>query len=136
MGIRREFDDFLSLDKKIDEKIRQIDELKAMATNITPAPKDGVDVMRTREMDKIGTIVGKIVDLEKEVDEMVDAYADKKAVLRTYMTVLTPLENEVVELKYMKRKTYPQVAEHFNKTKRWAIMSVAKSMTKMETSKG
>lgn len=59
------------LDKMIQNKLSEINQLKTMACGTTIS-NDIERVQTSSEKDKIGLIVSKIVDMEKEIDDMVD----------------------------------------------------------------
>lgn len=57
--------------RMIKNKLEDVGKLRAMATSITLSPKD-VDVQKTTDKDKIGSVVVKIIDMEKDVDVLID----------------------------------------------------------------
>lgn len=68
------------LDRKIQNKFSEIAQLKTMATSITVAQKD-VNVQTTSDKDRMGSAVAKIVDLEKEANEMICEFIEKRDVI-------------------------------------------------------
>lgn len=73
--------DYLSkierLDRMIQNKLSEINQLKHIATSITIAPKE-VNVQVSSDKDRMGSAVAKLLDLEKETDRLVDEYIDKR----------------------------------------------------------
>lgn len=65
------------LDRMIQNKLCEINQLKCMAVSITVAPKE-VNVQASSDKDRLGNTVSKLVDLEKETDELVDKYIMKR----------------------------------------------------------
>lgn len=61
----------IRLDKMIQNKLSEINQLKTMACG-TSISSDTERVQTSSEKDKIGLIVSKIVDMEKEVEDMVN----------------------------------------------------------------
>lgn len=59
------------LEKMIQNKLSEINQLKVMACNVT-IPTSNERVQTSSDKDKVGTIVSRIADLEKEVDSMVE----------------------------------------------------------------
>lgn len=59
------------LDKMIQNKLSEICQLKTMACSVTTY-NDGERVQTSSDKDRLGTIVSKIVDMERNVDEMID----------------------------------------------------------------
>lgn len=68
------------LDRKIQNKFSEIAQLKTMATSITVAQKD-VNVQTSSDKDRMGSAVAKIVDLEKEANEMICEFIEKRDVI-------------------------------------------------------
>lgn len=65
------------LDRMIQNKLSEISQLRHISTSVTIAPKD-VNVQTSPDQDKLGATVSKIFDLERETDELVDAYIDRR----------------------------------------------------------
>lgn len=65
------------LDRMIQNKLSEINQLKHIATSITIAPKE-VNVQASSDKDKMGSAVAKLLDLEKETDRLVDDYIEKR----------------------------------------------------------
>lgn len=63
------------LEKQIQNKLTEIYQLRMMANGITVS-NDGERVQTSGDKDKIGVLMAKIVDMEREVDEMVDKRCD------------------------------------------------------------
>ena len=68
------------LDKMIKNKIIELYQLKELYTSISAIKNDEI-VQTTPNFDKIGTAYAKICDKEKELDEIIDLYVDKKSVI-------------------------------------------------------
>lgn len=58
-------------ERMIQNKLSEINQLKTMACNIT-IPAGNERVQTSSDKDKIGTMVSRIADLEREVDFMID----------------------------------------------------------------
>lgn len=65
------------LDRMIQNKLSEINQLKHIATSITIAPKE-VNVQVSSDKDRMGNAVSKLLDLEKETDQLVDDYICKR----------------------------------------------------------
>lgn len=59
------------LERQIQNKLSEIYQLKTMACNVTISG-NGDRVQTSGDKDQLGAVVSKIVDMEREVDEMVD----------------------------------------------------------------
>lgn len=58
-------------EKMIQNKLSEINQLKSIACNVT-VPTSNERVQTSSDKDKVGTIVSRIADLEKEVDSMIE----------------------------------------------------------------
>lgn len=63
------------LERKIQNKLSEIYQLKTMACSVTVS-NNNERVQTSGEKDKVGTVVSKIVDMEHEVDNMIDKRCD------------------------------------------------------------
>ena len=63
------------LDKVIQNKLSEIYQLRTMACNVT-ASNESDRVQTSSDKDRIGSVVSKIVDMERSVNEMIDARCD------------------------------------------------------------
>lgn len=64
-------------DIKIDRKIAEKNRLREIATS-TGGMNDGERVKSSTKRDQLGETVAKIIDTEKEIDKLIDAYVAKK----------------------------------------------------------
>lgn len=58
-------------ERMIQNKLTEINQLKVMACNVT-VPTSNERVQTSSDKDKVGTLVSRIADLEKEVDSMIE----------------------------------------------------------------
>lgn len=97
-------------DTHIDNKVQELDRLKAMATKVTtslsPAPGHG-----SGGQDKLGDAVAKIIDLQKEVNQAIDVYVDKKREVSSLIEkVKDPDQLAVLHKRYIQYKHWEQIA--------------------------
>lgn len=98
------------LDRMIQNKLSEINQLKRMATSITIAPKD-VNVQTSSDKDKMGTAISKIIDLEKETDKLVDDYINKrKCIIEQIDSIENTNMYHVLSEKYISRKDLSVIA--------------------------
>lgn len=101
-------------DVYIDDLLEELVWLKAKATKITstlsPEPGGG-----SGNQDKLGDAIAKIVDMQKEVNNAIDAFVDKKNEIRE---LLEQMQNatllEVLLKVYFQYQTIEQVACEMN----------------------
>jgi DNA-directed RNA polymerase specialized sigma subunit len=75
METKQYLNQILRLDRQIKNKLAEIYQLRTMAESITVATdKERVD--GSGDKDKLGCIMARIVDMEREVDKMVDKRCD------------------------------------------------------------
>ena len=64
-------------DAHINNKLEELAHLKTLAVKITTTMKQDV-VSSSGNQDKVGGIVAKMIDLEKEINQAVDSFVNKK----------------------------------------------------------
>lgn len=97
-------------DTHIDNKVQELDRLKVMATKITTtlslAPGSG-----SGNQDKLGDAVAKIVDLQREVNQAIDVYVDKKREISSLIErIKDPDQLAVLHKRYIQYKHWEQIA--------------------------
>lgn len=97
-------------DTHIDNKVQELDRLKAMATKVTTslslAPGRG-----SGSQDKIGAAVAKIIDLQAEVNHAIDTYVDMKREISDLIErVKDPDQLAVLHKRYIQYKHWEQIA--------------------------
>lgn len=97
-------------DVHINSKLEELDNLKLLTTRITTTLKDDV-VSGTHNQDKLGDAVARIVDLEREINEAVDDYIDKKKAISAIIDqVKDPDQAAVLYKRYFKFEHWEQIA--------------------------
>ena len=108
------------LDRMIQNKLSEIYQLKTMACSVTVS-NDGDRVQNSGDKDRMGTTVAKIVDLERETDELVDSFVEKR---KRIVGQIDSIENvdyyNVLSMRYIARYTFETIAEKTN----WSIRKV------------
>lgn len=84
--------------RMIKNKLEDVGKLRAMSTSITLSPKD-VDVQKTTEKDKIGSVIVKIIDMEKEVDTLIDK---RRRIINQIESISDQNMYEVLAQRYIK----------------------------------
>ena len=97
-------------DVHINNRLEELAKLKTLATKITSTlscePGGGYG-----NQDKLGDAVSKIVDMEREIDEAVDSFVDKKNEVRKLIEkVRNPDQLDVLYKVYFQYKTLEQAA--------------------------
>ena len=108
------------LDKMITNKLSEIYQLKIMACSIT-VYGDSERVQTSGNHDKLGSTIAKIVDLERETDELVDSLVDKRKEILRQIDNMKNIDNyDVLHKHYVERRTFQDIADSEN----WSIRQV------------
>ena len=78
MTAKEYLNQLIAMDNAINRKQQRLATLRDVAMNTTPNYADEA-VQRTREKNPLENIMSKIVDLDREIDEDIDALVDFKA---------------------------------------------------------
>ena len=97
-------------DTKINNKLEELSRLNALAYKVTSSLKQ-VAVFGSGTQDKVGDAVSRIVDLQREINDDIDKYCDKKAEVRALIDqVKNPDELEVLSKRYLLYESLEQIA--------------------------
>ena len=97
-------------DTHINNKLEELARLKELTRHITSSIKD-VPVSGGGNQDKLGSAIAKIVDLENEINEAVDAYIDKRREVGKVLERLGDADQiGVLHKRYFEYKTWEQIA--------------------------
>lgn len=98
------------LDRMIQNKLSEIRQLKCMALSVTVHPKE-VNIQVSSDKDKIGTAVSKLVDLEKETENLITDYICKrKRIIEQIDNISDTNMYHVLSEKYIARKDLNVIA--------------------------
>lgn len=108
------------LDRMIQNKLSEIYQLKTMACSVTVS-NDGKRVQNSGDKDRMGSTVAKIVDLERETDELVDSFVRKR---NRIIEQIDSIENldfyHVLSMRYVARDTFETISVKTN----WSIRKI------------
>lgn len=108
------------LDRMIQNKLSEIYQLKTMAFSVTTS-NDGERVQVSSEMDRLGSTVAKIVDLERKTDALVDKYTKKRSYIIQQIDGIENIDYyHVLSMRYVSRNTFKEISEKTN----WSIRKV------------
>jgi len=97
-------------DKKINSKLEELCRLNALAYKVTSTLK-AVAVFGSGTQDKVGDAVSRIVDLQREINDDIDKYCDKKAEVRALIDqIKNPDELDVLSKRYLLYESLEQIA--------------------------
>ena len=94
------------LSEKRDKKLEQIDELRSVATNCV-APTDKEPIQSSGSADKMANIVGRMVDLIREVDELDEIIRDRKSIIyRLSDKLSTDRHSQYIKLRFLEKNGF------------------------------
>ena len=95
----------------INNKLEELEHLKSLALKITSSMKADVVSGGGGNHDKVGDAVAKIVDLEREINESIDTFVDKKKEVSAVIEMIDdPKQIEVLYKRYFHCKNWEQIA--------------------------
>lgn len=101
-------------DTHINNKLEELARLKELTRHITSSIKD-VPVSGGGNQDKLGSAIAKIVDLENEINDAVDAYIDKRREVGKVLERLGDADQvKVLHKRYFEYKAWEQIACEMN----------------------
>ena len=102
------------LDKRIDSKIEQLKSLNLLATKCTSTLSD-MPKSQSISNSRLEDTVGKIVDLQEEINMDIDSLVDlKRDIVKTIKSVQNPEYQIILELRYLCFKTWEEIAVQMN----------------------
>lgn len=108
------------LDSIIKNKLIEKQQWKDIALGIT-ANMDGERVQSSGAKDKMASAVIKLVDAEAEIDNLVDKLiATKKEVIQTIEQLYSPIEYNVLHMRFIQYKTLQEIADQYGRDYDWA----------------
>jgi glutamine synthetase type III len=111
------------LDSIIKNKLIEKQQWKDIAFGIT-ANMDGERVQSSGSKSKMANAVEKLVDAESEIDSLIDKLIDtKKDVIQTIEQLYSPIEYNVLHLRYIQYKTLQEIADHYGRDYDWAKLT-------------
>ena len=110
---------YTNANNSINTKLDQISQLRSLATKSTTVLSDS-KVSSGISHDKIPKIVAKIIDMERQVDEEIDALQDiKKSVIDVIYNIDDAKLREVLERRYINDQKWEQIAFEMGYDIRW-----------------
>lgn len=106
------------IDRLINNKLREIDRLKEIATSISNPLSP--NLTRSGNDDKIGTIITKIIDYQEDVAAQIDYYIDLKKQIVAEIELIESVEAmQLLYLKYIDGKTWKEIEIDMQISRAW-----------------
>ena len=97
-------------DMHINEKLEELDRLKALTMKITSTWKQD-SVSGSGNLDKLGDAIAKIIDLEADINNAVDIYVDKKKEVTALIEkIKDPDQVSVLYKRYFQDEPWERIA--------------------------
>ena len=132
MTAKEYLNQLIAMDNAINRKQQRLATLRDVAMNTTPNYADEA-VQRTREKNPLENIMSKIVDLDREIDEDIDALVDFKAEVREKLDKIADERyKRILWLRYADRKTWRYIALELNFTIRYIHKMHLKALAELD----
>ena len=132
MTAKGNLNQLIAMDNAINRKQQRLATLRDVAMNTTPNYADEA-VQRTREKNPLENIMSKIVDLDREIDEDIDALVDFKAeVWEKLDKIADERYKRILWLRYADRKTWRYIALELNFTIRYIHKMHLKALAELD----
>ena len=116
--------DYLRQLEVIETKISSIQfdimQLKELALSVTPA-YEGDRVQSSGSLQRTAAAIGRWVDKERELNAAIDELVKLRLrIAETIENLKNPKESGVLHMLYIQRKSFKEVAAHYDKSVSWA----------------
>jgi len=126
-----------TMNGNINNKIAELSSLKELATSITSA-FGNEPVSGTKNTDRIGSIIAKIDEIERELDQMIDEYVDyRQEISKSIEQINDVLKATILYKHYFQFENFGDIATDLGYTYQWvctvhgrALQSLDKVMKK------
>lgn len=128
MDAREYLEDIQKADSVIQNKLAEVQQLRCLALSVT-APIGGEGVQGTKETDRMGKAIAKIVDLENEINADIDKFIHMKRE-RTALIQRIPkqLQYDIIHGHYVQYKSLVDIAKEKGYTYAWILEVHAKAL--------
>lgn len=119
-------------DNIIKNKLSEIYQLKVLSTSIS-ATNIGERVQTSVSADKMGDMIAKIVDLQREAQEDIDKYTDfRKKAISQIESIETDNFYNVLYGRYIQYKTFEQIAKEMGYSWRQTVRIHGEALAEFE----
>lgn len=116
------------IDSIIKNKLIEQRQWMDIALGIT-ANMGGERVQSSGSKSKMADAVEKCVDIEREIDSLVDKLIDtKREVIQTIEQMNSPIEYNVLHMRYIQFKDLQSIADHYHKEYGWATTTHGRAL--------
>ena len=137
MNSKEYLDNFYMLNKKIDAKQKELDKLNRLLY-VLNRPLTPDKVQTSKEPDPMANTVAKIVDLQNDINNLIDKYADQMhEIINVIEQVSDPKEYDLLHKHYVQGLSWTYISKTWDNSNTWvhevkrnALESVQKILDK------
>jgi hypothetical protein len=120
------------LDARIKNKLIERKQWMDIALGITGVT-EGERVQSSGAKNKMADAVIKCVDMEAEIDSLIDNLIDtKKEVIQTIERLDSPIEYNVLHMRYIQYKSLQEIADHYGRDYGWATTTHGRALKSVQ----
>jgi hypothetical protein len=120
------------LDIQIRNKLIEKQQWHDIALGIT-ASMEGERVQSSGGKSKMANAVEKCVDMEAEIDGLIDELIDvKKEVIQTIEQLDSPIEYNLLHMRYIQYISLQEIADHYNRDYGWATTTHGRALKSVQ----
>lgn len=120
------------LDAIIRNKLIEQQQWRDIALGIT-ANMEGERVQSSGSQSKMADAIDKCVDMEAEIDSLIDRLIDtKREVIQIIEQVDSPIEYNVLHMRYIQFRELQEIADHYGKEYSWATTTHGRAVANVQ----
>ena len=120
------------LDSIVNNKIIEQKMWHDLALGIT-ANMGGERVQSSGSKSKMENALNKVIDMEAEIDRAIDKLIDcKREVIQTLEKLESPLEYNLLHMRYIQYKDLQEIADKYGKEYGWATTNHGRALTSLQ----
>lgn len=120
------------IDSIIKNKLIEQRQWKDIALGIT-ANMGGERVQSSGSKSKMADAIEKCVDMETEIDRLVDKLIEtKKEVIQTIEQLDSPIEYNILHMRYIQFKDLQSIADHYGREYGWATTTHGRAIASVQ----
>lgn len=124
------------IDRKINNKLSEISQYRQLAYSIAGV-ENKERVQTTPNFDKIGTLIAKLDEMEKNLDKLVDEYIEKKNYIISQIDNMEDeIYYEILFARYIEKKTFEKIADEMKYSWRQIIRLHGRALQEFENKYG
>lgn len=124
------------LDSMIQNKMSEILQYRELSVSLSAVSSD-IKVRTSPDMDKIGNSIARLDEMEKQLDEMIDHFVDKKThIIAQIDAVKDEVYYQVLFARYIEKKTFEKIAMELNYSLRQISRVHEKALAEFEKKYG